>query len=819
MLFSDILVNKEYRQALFDKIECPLIYLSNGFIQEINSAAKRLLHFHAPKDYQVSFHEFCQTRNYSLINILEKNYENQGIFEETYHVKYKPHFIRWRLIQFSDLNSNWDGQLIIGHDCTNEQSILNSMRKTELFYINILSKLPTYVYWKDRSGTYQGCNDLLAEVMGLPSREAIKGMTDFDFDWGKKGAAESFIAFDEKVMRTGRSLTTEDVFKIADGSCVTVLTNKTPLKDEKGKISGILAISVNITDKKKAELELIKAKEQAEMAAKAKSEFIANMSHDIRTPLNGVIGVAELLRNTAGSKQDQDFGEMIYVAGQRLLELLNGVLDVVKADHVNENDIYNETFNLHDMLRNLCGLMQASTKTRGLELNLEIDPQIPQFVESDQLKIQRILQNLMGNAIKFTHQGHVDLRAELLSKDEKSVHIRFCVLDTGIGIPKDQQAHVFERFFRATPSYQGVYQGHGIGLYIVQKFIDLLGGKIELESEVGKGTQMCFSLELKIGKAKDVKKISENSQPKIAQNVKIQQPQAKEEIAKNEPLANALRILFIEDNAIALKAGQILLRNAGFAVQLAESAETAIGLFKNQSFDLVISDLGLPGIQGDEMTSMLRYWEKIYQKKPTPIVALTAHAGDQVKNNCLLAGMNAVFMKPLDGNLLGEMLKWVEKDKNTSDSKDAKPLSEATTGLGRDLPATEAELFELNDHPIFDEAEGLQKTEGKMEFLREALSMQLELIPPEIVNMEEAHLVGDWEKLQKVAHKLKGGSLYCGTIKMTLACQYLERYWKAGHRKLLEQLYQQALAVIEETQQAIRSWLENASTRKSKNSH
>jgi two-component system, OmpR family, aerobic respiration control sensor histidine kinase ArcB len=270
---------------------------------------------------------------------------------------------------------------------------------------------------------------------------------------------------------------------------------------------------------------------------------------------------------------------------------------------------------------------------------------------------------------------------------------------------------------------------------------------------------------------------------------------------KNHP------ILLVEDNAIASKAARILLQDLGCCVQTADNAETGISLFKSQYFDLVIADLGLPGIQGDEMTNLLRYWEKIFQKNPTPIVALTAHADDQIKNNCLLAGMNQVYMKPLDKPLLENILKWARKSSPTSDGiKEEKKVFE---GLGRDLPNTESELFQLEKYPIFDEQEGIKQSGGK-EMLREALSMSIEdIIPTEITNIEAAYLIQDWENVQKIAHKLKGGSLYCGTIRMTYACQYLERYWKAGHRKLLEELYQQFMTVTEQTEQAISRWLKN----------
>ena len=580
-----------------------------------------------------------------------------------------------------------------------------------------------------------------------------------------------------------------------------------PIRNSSGEVVGVAGISMDVS-------ELKNAREKAEAANHAKTEFIANMSHDIRTPLNGVISVSEILRKMAYSQEDKEYGEMIYVASQRLLELLNSVLDVAVLEHVNENDIHTETFNVYDLLKHLCGLMQASSHAKGIELKLEMSKNLPHYLMSDRLKVQRIIQNLLGNAIKFTHQGYIRLHAKLLSKSKNIARIQFCVEDTGIGIPKHQQSQIFERFFRATPSYEGVYQGHGVGLYIVKKFVRLLGGEVEVLSKEGEGTQFFFSLKMKIGKEEDAKPIlyEEATRQKILKTIKIKskvEPVLSKLPIKEKSL-DSLHILLVEDNAIASKAAGILLEDLGCCVQTADNAEAGISLFKGQFFDLVIADLGLPGIQGDEMTSLLRYWEKIFQKNPTPIVALTAHANDQIKNNCLLAGMNQVYMKPLDEPLLENILKWAKKGNPTNENiQEEKKVFES---LGCDLPNTEPELFQLEKYPIFDEQEGIKKSDG-MDMLREVLNMSIEnIIPTEITNIEEAYLIHDWEKVQKIAHKLKGGSLYCGTIRMTYACQYLERYWKAGHRKLLEELYQQFMTVIKQTEQTISHWLKNYNT-------
>jgi CheY-like chemotaxis protein/HPt (histidine-containing phosphotransfer) domain-containing protein/anti-sigma regulatory factor (Ser/Thr protein kinase) len=499
---------------------------------------------------------------------------------------------------------------------------------------------------------------------------------------------------------------------------------------------------------------------------------------------------------------------MIYVASKQLLELLNSVLDIVSADHMNENHVHYETFSLQALLSHLGDLMQASIKTKNIQLRLMLDQNLPSYIVSDQLKLERILQNLLGNAIKFTNQGLVSIEAKLIAKSEDNVQIEFCITDTGIGIPENQKQQIFERFFRATPSYEGVYQGHGVGLYIVKKFVSLLGGEIRVDSELGKGTSFRFALTMQIGNQQDAVPIHDDIKSNIQPPLNFKPTTIPPSFIAKEisESSHGTQILFIEDNEIARYTGQVLLQNAGYIVQAVESAEIAMTLVKSRSFDLIISDLGLPGIQGDEMANIIRYWEKISGKAPIPIIALTAHADNKVKNNCLLAGINEVFIKPLDEKLLQNILQWLQT------KKDAKPLDgiesdSVTVGLGPDLPLTEEELFQLDSYAIFDEKDGIQKVGGE-EALREILTILLErVIPEELAYIKTAYVTHNWGEVQRIAHKLKGGAVYCGTIRMAYACQYMERYRQAGHSKLLEELYQQLLIVIAQTQQAIRTWL------------
>lgn len=528
----------------------------------------------------------------------------------------------------------------------------------------IVNCTPGSLYWKDKTGKYLGCNQFMVKTAGLNSVDDIIGKTDAEL-WPNN--SKTVYENDQKVIQSGETMFLEEEIKLTTGESMYFTGVKMPLQDSKGNTIGVIGNSLDITKLKQTEIELKKAKEKAESANHAKTEFIANMSHDIRTPLNGVIGVSELLRNMGESSKDREYGQMIYVASKQLLHLLNSVLDVASADHANENSVNLETIDLKALLQQLYELLHISTKAKDIHLKLHFDQNIPQYVITDKLKLARMLQNLLGNAIKFTSQGSVILNVAILSKSRDRVKLEFDVIDTGIGIPENQIDTVFERFVRAKPSFEGVYQGHGVGLYIVKKFATLLGGEIHVNSKVGSGTTFSITLKFKLGKKEDVKpdpeEIHSASQEEIVQQlapakvIPVEVPSA----TVDDSLSDAPVILFIEDNAIAKLAGEIMLQNLGAVVHSVETAEKAIELFKAQNFDLVLTDIGLPGIQGDEMVSMLRYWENISNKRRMPILALTAHADETVKSNCLFAGIDQVFVKPVDEKTLKNILeKWIK---------------------------------------------------------------------------------------------------------------------------------------------------------------
>ena len=679
-------------------------------------------------------------------------------------------------------------------------------QKAEIFKLrNIIDNHPGDVYWKDCNGVWSDVNLHGAET--LKKMGFIKNKTDVvgksDYQLFTKETADLFKKNDQEVIERKREITSEETNILPNGERVVQLSTKRPLWDEDGNVVGIVGNTVDISYLKKIEEDLQSSKIKAEAANQAKSDFIANMSHDIRTPLSGIVGMSKLLEESALSDQERQYARWVNESGIQLLELLNGVLDVISADSIQESDLNHECFDLYATIENIGRLELPAMQAKNIEFKVEIDEQIPRYVISDKTKFHRILLNLLGNAIKFTETGYVLIRAKYITRNNEEVQLEINVEDTGIGIPDEIQANLFDRFFRANPSYKGIYRGHGLGLHIAQQYISLLNGEIKLVSKVGKGTRFYFTLSLKVGDSSliknEVTEFSSQEQPAVL----TEQPQIDIVVKSDTSIGNKPHLLLIEDNAIALRLLETLCAKHGCDFTSAVDGEQALEFAKSISFDLIISDIGLPGMSGIELALAIRANEKQYNKKNVPIIGLTAHAMAEATKPGLNAGMDKVLQKPIQSSMMQQL---IEQYINLSPIADEPLPIKSTSGLGLDLPETEKQLFELQDYPLLDIEQGINSM-GNIDTLRDLLKDMLDLLPTDEIELDQAYLTKNWGLVEKLAHKIKGGAVYCGTVKMKYACQYMERYHRAGHRELLEKLYQQLIKTIIDTKYSIAEWL------------
>lgn len=366
------------------------------------------------------------------------------------------------------------------------------------------------------------------------------------------------------------------------------------------------------------------SREMAENASQAKSEFLANMSHEIRTPLNGIVGMAQLLADTPLSAEQKNCTETIQQSTGGLLKIINHVLDISKIE-AGQMDVRLSAIDLREMCESIRQRFQPDADQSKVQLNCACQDDVPLYVMADEGLVEQVLINLVGNAVKFTHQGSVTLNIEH-HKGGEAGELYFQIIDTGIGIPKEQQDTIFEKFMQVDGSAKRMYGGTGLGLAICRQLIELMGGKIGLISSPGRGST--FFLNLTLPPSNHPAKVKELRGDQV-------------EIL----IRSDVKVLLVEDNKVNQKVAEAILRKAGCEVDTAENGQDAIQQIRKATYDLVLMDCQMPVMDGFEATAKIRAMHN--ELSQIPIIALTAHAMKDDRQKCIDAGMNDYISKPV----------------------------------------------------------------------------------------------------------------------------------------------------------------------------
>jgi PAS domain S-box-containing protein len=729
---------------------------------------------------------FSEEEFNSLVNAEKLNIETIITFKRR-----NPVYILWSIVTIKDADSS--GFFIIGHDITIKKHFDRQQQSAQNQLERISSCVPGNFYWKSMDGKYLGCNQTLLRTLGLNSIEELVGKTDRDL-WPEQ--EQTLKENDNYVITNRETIFIEETVSVPGKNDMYFTVIKMPLLNDEGAVIGILGNSLDITELKNTEAALKVAKEAAETANNAKTEFIANMSHDIRTPLTGVVGMSKLLEDNVIDPKLKQYARWLGESGDQLLKMLNGILDVVSADNASEEDIYEEAIDIRRTIQDILQLERPSILIKGIDLMTHVDETIPVCIITDSTKLHRILLNLLGNAIKFTEKGHVKLTIQHLATHDDTATLRFEVSDTGIGIPQNLLDKVFDRFFRVTPSYNGTYTGHGVGLHIAQSYAHLLGSEIKLISKPNIGTTFSFDLSLQIGDEHQLMKTKSLSHTVNRSKT-------------CESTENVPHLLLVEDNSIALLMLENLVTKAGCHFTTATNGETALSLAKAHRFDLIITDLGLPVLSGLEFTTQLRAFEAASNRPAVPIIGLTAHAEEKIKQNCKQIGMNEALTKPMTLDILNAITSTYFTPKASNYLNAVPPKkSEKIMLSGTDAPDTIAKLFDLDSFALLSSNNAITAMSGNRHLFKTILLCVVnEHMPKDKATLKSHHVNGNWEAIEEAAHYLKSGALYYGADRLVHACQYLEQYRKAGHSALLEPLYQQLIRLMDETSDAIRHWL------------
>jgi len=521
--------------------------------------------------------------------------------------------------------------------------------------------------------------------------------------------------------------------------------------------------------------DLMQEKLIAEAANRSKSEFLAMMSHEIRTPMNAILGFSYLtLRTELNSKQEENIVN-IHHSAQSLLNIINDILDFSKLD-VGKMEIDTLPFDIHKIINHISHIMQVSAEQKGLEFSIKFAQQVPQYQMGDPNRLQQVLINLIGNAIKFTSKGGVSVDISVKKTDFKQPQLSFRISDTGIGIAKQQQQYLFKLFSQLDSSITRKFGGTGLGLAICQRLVKLMGGNILVESIEKQGTTFYFSLPLKTADKLQINKL-EN------------QPQ-ESEISTH---LSGCKILLVEDQIINQKVATAILEQAEINIVIVKNGMEAVNIIdKNEhQFDAVLMDLQMPIMSGYEASRYIRY--DLY-KTELPIIAMTANILAGESKQLINAGINDYIPKPIDPTqLYNTLLKWIKPELKHLAKKQQIEVKQVLT----------EELFS-HKLPGFNIDAGLKRINGDQKLYRRLLLDFLRNKKDIFVDLKNAFFNHDMDKCQKISHTIKGLAGNLSAEDLYFQSQNLEREFKYGnfnHKAL--SAFEQALTKVMTTLQEL----------------
>lgn len=556
--------------------------------------------------------------------MVDHEYRNCLIHKEPYEVEHrllmKDGRIKWVIERcWTDYNQQGKAYRSVGivQEITERKLAGIALEESKQMLRKIIDTIPVRVFWKDIECRYIGCNQHFANDAGFGKPEELVGLDDYSMGWVEQ--ADMYRSDDMEVMKSGiAKLNYEEPQTTPEGKEIWLKTSKLPLTNLNGKVIGVLGVYEDITERKEMEEELILAKEKAEESDRLKTAFLNNLSHEIRTPLNAIVGFSELLKKPDISASEvKHYTEIIDHSSGQLLAIIDDIFDIAALE-AEQVKIINRSTDLNQMFELIYEQFAIRAAHKGIDLVYEQSlPDEEAVFITDETKLSQILNNIIGNALKFTKKGRIVFGSRKLNK-----HIEFFVRDTGMGIPEELHEKIFERFRQGDLVSTGEFGGSGLGLFIAKSYVELLGGKIWLKSQPGKGSEFCFTIPLK--------RVSEK-----------QKVQTKEPVV---PVTKTKTVLIAEDSYVNFLLLKEYLSRYNADILHADNGSKAVELCKgNPEIDLVLMDVKMPVMDGFTATGLIRE-----MRPDLPVIALTAYAQTGDRDKALQNGCNDYISKPVE---------------------------------------------------------------------------------------------------------------------------------------------------------------------------
>ncbi len=522
------------------------------------------------------------------------------------------------------------------------QTTLKSKKLASEYSLSLIEASLDPLVTISSKGKITGMNEATVNITGI-TREKLIGSDFLNYFTEPQMARDIY----KEIFAKGFVIDSPLTIRHKNGKLTDVLFNGSVYKDDNGIVLGVVVVARDITEQKLFENELIEAKSKAEKATKKaeesnqlKESFLANMSHEIRTPMNAIIGFSDILNKRKLGVEEKEFVTIIKSAGENLLKIINDILDISKIE-AGMMTFDEDNFSVKESFKTLNDMLLGRAKEKNLELVFTCNENVPETILGDQTRLSQIIINLVGNAIKFTNKGSVQVNVKLSKMDEKTAFLEFSIIDTGIGITKNKLATIFERFQQAESHTTRKYGGTGIGLSIAKLLIELQGGKLSVKSKVNEGSVFTFSIPYKL-------------------STEIQE--AVQEIENTYDLKELgkLNILLVEDNQLNVMLVKSLFSENNLKLQSAENGKVCIELLKEKKgstglahhFDIILMDMEMPEMNGYETVNIIRN----ELKNNIPIIAMTANAMAGEREKCLDLGMNDYISKPIHETSLFEKI-------------------------------------------------------------------------------------------------------------------------------------------------------------------